>query len=94
MSDYISREERESAIEYLSNISENFIDYSGKLPEPLPEYFAIETAIKMLSADVRENIHSTWIDDGNGFFICDKCGEKSCCNANYCCECGADMRGK
>lgn len=34
-----------------------------------------------------------WINNENGTFTCNKCGEISCCNGNFCCECGADMRG-
>lgn len=43
--------------------------------------------------DVRENVHGKWIDvNGDGsLFVCGNCHESSCCNGNYCPDCGAIM---
>lgn len=85
MSDYISREEFENRIKPY--------DTSDSTDKALYN-FAHNTLICCPSADVRENIHGEWIDNENGTFTCNKCGEIVCCNGKFCCECGADMRGE
>lgn len=45
----MTREERELSIEYLEQIKEDYIEGVGYERHPLPEYYAIETAIKSLA---------------------------------------------
>jgi hypothetical protein len=47
----MTQEERELAIIYLENIKENYIEGVGYERHPLPEYYAIESAIKALEQD-------------------------------------------
>ena len=47
----VPREEKELAINYLEEMKENYIEGEGYERHPLPEYYAIETAIKTLNAD-------------------------------------------
>ena len=44
----MTREERELSIEYLEDIKDNYIEGHGYERHPLPEYYAIENAIKAL----------------------------------------------
>ena len=44
----MTREERELSITYLEGIKEEYIEGYGYERHPLPEYYAIETAIKAL----------------------------------------------
>lgn len=51
------------------------------------------------SADVRENIHGTWIGFdypyiGNQCSVCRSCFKQSGNDYNFCPHCGADMRGE
>lgn len=52
--------------------------------------------IKKLSdfpwADVVEVKHGKWIKVGDNSYRCSVCDEISCCNGNFCPDCGADMR--
>ena len=57
----------------------------------------------ILTADVRENVKSKWIENhfvdekGNdyiGSVKCDNCGRILARKENYCPDCGADMRGE
>ena len=98
MSDYISR----NAITQVLNTMHRYVadeltlcDTEKKFPRN--EVFVVddvyEEIIEQLPpADVRENIHGEWINNENGTFTCNKCGELSCCEGKFCCECGADMR--
>ncbi len=36
--------------------------------------------------------HGTWTRVGDNSYKCSECGEVSCCFADYCPDCGADMR--
>jgi phosphoribosylpyrophosphate synthetase len=47
----MTREERELSIKYLEDIKENFIEGEGYEIAPLPEYYAIENAIKSLKQE-------------------------------------------
>ena len=54
---------------------------------------AVEMAIEALQAEPVK--HGEW-EDVNGdetAWRCDQCKEISCCNDNFCSNCGADMRG-
>ena len=57
---------------------------------------AIIDALRMAkTADVRENIHGEWVEDGynNIPIVCSYCGEPSKEKTNYCSSCGAHMKG-
>lgn len=43
------------------------------------------------AADVRENKHGVWIKIGDSAYQCSACNEISCCEGNYCPDCGAIM---
>lgn len=45
----MTREERELSIEYLEGIKDNYIEGYGYERHPVPEYYAIENAIKVLN---------------------------------------------
>ena len=45
----MTKEEREDTITYLEEIKENYIEGNGYERHPLPQYYAIENAIKVLS---------------------------------------------
>lgn len=47
----MTREERELSITYLEGIKEEYIEGYGYERHPLPEYYAIETAIKALEPE-------------------------------------------
>ena len=47
----MTREERELSITYLEGIKEKYIEGEGYERHPLPEYYAIETAIKALEQE-------------------------------------------
>ena len=42
--------------------------------------------------DRAEPKHGRWIKVGDSSWECSICHEVSCCNGNYCVDCGADMR--
>lgn len=37
--------------------------------------------------------HGHWINRGDNSWECSKCHEISCCNGNYCVDCGARIEG-
>lgn len=45
----MTQEERELAIPYLEDIKESYVEGSGCDQHPLPEYYAIEIAIKAIN---------------------------------------------
>jgi hypothetical protein len=47
----MTKEERELSIEYLEDIQNNYIEGYGYERHPLPEYYAIENAIKALEQE-------------------------------------------
>ncbi len=47
----MTKEERELAIPYLEDIKESYVDGNGYERHPLPEYYAIEAAIKALEQE-------------------------------------------
>ena len=51
----MTREERELSITYLEGIKEEYIEGYGYERHPLPEYYAIETAIKALEQEPCED---------------------------------------
>jgi len=44
------------------------------------------------TADVPERNVGKWIKVGDNSYRCSVCNEISCCNGNFCPDCGADMR--
>ena len=50
----MTREERELSIEYLEGIKDNYIEGHGYERHPVPEYYAIENAIKALEQETCE----------------------------------------
>lgn len=52
----MTREERDLSITYLEEIKEKYIEYEGNEIHPLPEYYAIETAIKVLEQEPCEDV--------------------------------------
>lgn len=92
----MTREERELSITYLEVIKEKYIEGEGYERHPLPEYYAIESAIKALEQEPRKG---HWILGGydDYYYICDKCKFKASeyyakPTYNFCPNCGADMR--
>lgn len=47
----MTREERELSIKYLESMKDNYIEGNGYERHPLPEYYAIENAIKVLEKE-------------------------------------------
>lgn len=47
----MTKEEKELAISYLEDMKESYIEGNGYERHPLPEYYAIETAIKALNQE-------------------------------------------
>ena len=45
-----------------------------------------------LAYDVPERNVGKWIKVGDNSYRCSVCNEISCCNGNFCPDCGADMR--
>ena len=56
ISNEIAKEERKLAITYLEEIKENYIEGAGYERHPIPEYYAIETAIKVLEQEPCEDV--------------------------------------
>lgn len=44
------------------------------------------------TVDVPERNVGKWIKVGDNSYRCSVCNEISCCNGNFCPDCGADMR--
>ena len=54
---------------------------------------ALRTVKRLPAADVVEVKRGYWIEvTKNMSWKCSECGELSCCNPNFCHNCGADMR--
>ena len=51
----MTRDERELSITYLEGIKEKYIEGEGYERHPLPEYYAIESAIKALEQEPCED---------------------------------------
>ncbi len=69
----MTKEERELAIPYLEDIKESYVEGNGYERHPLPEYYAIETAIKFLSQESRDDvmaIHTQGLDEGVRCAMC------------------------
>lgn len=66
-------------------------------PEEIPFTDWLQGFVKKhIAADVRPVVRGKWIEHdfggGNISYECSECHEVSCCNGNYCTDCGADMR--
>lgn len=94
MARYIDAESlAESVNNWLYNINTYYHPHSKRTTIPTSEVFdLIETEP---TADVRENVHGEWIEDG-AITKCSVCGNTSdyCGTENFCHNCGADMRGE
>lgn len=49
------------------------------------------TAKKMPTIDAEPTRHGKWIKVGDNTYRCTRCNEVSCCNGNFCTDCGAKM---
>lgn len=68
-----------------------------RLPNDLPYKASVKRVlIQAPAADVRPVVRGRWIvhDFGAGdiSYECSECKEISCCGADFCPDCGADMR--
>ena len=61
----------------------NIIEAFEKIIEALPS----------AQSDVPERNVGKWIKVGDNSYMCSVCGEVSCCNGNFCPDCGARMDG-
>jgi GTPase SAR1 family protein len=96
----VDDEERELALMYLEQIKEDYIEDVECERHPLPEYYAIETAIKSLALpSVRPKGH--WIEHRDDYgeithWHCSNCYDDSgfitTCKWDYCPNCGSDNR--
>ena len=93
MARYIDAESlAESVNNWLYNINTYYHPHSKRTTIPTSEVFdLIETEP---TADVRENVKGEWIKVGDNQWKCSVCKEISCCQGNFCSDCGADMRGE
>lgn len=41
--------------------------------------------------DAKPTRHGKWIKVGDNTYRCSRCNEVSCCNGNFCTDCGAKM---
>lgn len=86
MSDYISRE---AGIIALAHRKCGNDEYDIAVQD------CIETLKQLPAADARPVVRGRWIDDGSGCVVCSECGEEhewDTFRANFCDNCGADMR--
>ena len=51
----------------------------------------LRAEIERLKADSEPVKHGRWIKRGDNSWECSVCHEISCCNGNYCVDCGARM---
>ena len=61
--------------------------------EDMPIFFkpVIAEVINVLLMDAEEARHGKWEQVGDNTYRCSVCGEISCCNSQFCSECGAKM---
>ena len=88
MSDLISRQDAMDAIRTSTSKYTGFMEM-----EMYTDDDAVE-AIKALPSaepDVPERNVGKWIKVGDNSYRCSVCGEVSCCNGNFCPDCGARM---
>lgn len=72
-------------------ISDNIIKTLEKLKENGIGLGTCETAI--LNGTPLPKGHWIDINGDKSLWKCSHCGQHSCCNENFCTDCGADMRG-
>ena len=63
---------------------------------PLEDYRSMEQTVYKLTqalAEAEPIKHGRWIKRGDNSWECSVCHEISCCNGNYCVDCGAQMDG-
>lgn len=64
--------------------------FKGYLDEDM--IMRIKIAINRLPTIEAEPIrHGKWIKVGDNTYRCSRCNEVSCCNGNFCTDCGARM---
>ena len=94
MSDYISREAAIEAFEKELSAKYNRIELS------IGFVGAKSILSDLPAADVVERKKGKWIQDNNGYYVCDQCGEPCASEImseprdRFCKWCGADMRGE
>ena len=60
----MNKEEQELAVSYLEDMKESYVEGSGYERHPLPEYYAIETAIKALGQEpILDKIRTEILDE-------------------------------
>ena len=58
-------------------------------------YKMFENALKNAPTIDAEHVrHGKWIKVGDNTYRCSRCNEVSCCNGNFCTDCGAKMEGE
>lgn len=96
MSEYIKKSE---AYRLLENMGDTLpLSCSSE-----PYYKAADMIYCMKSEDVKPVVHGTWncVNEDENVYMCSACGYEYILNdgtpqdneMNYCCRCGADMRG-
>ena len=88
MSDLISRK---SVIDEIDERQRTLI-YCFGFENDLVKIMDIAKSIVTATPSVQsERKRGRWEQCGYSSFRCSECGEVSCCNTNYCPDCGADM---
>ena len=52
---------------------------------------ANDDVIEAPTIDAEPTRHGKWIKVGDNTYRCSRCNEVSCCNGNFCTDCGARM---
>ena len=78
------------SIKYIE-CGQEFIGFGTYKPEVLSEYLK-KYFMPSAQPDVPERNVGKWIKVGDNSYRCSVCGEVSCCNGNFCPDCGVDMR--
>lgn len=84
--DTISRQTAIKAIEDLQDCYNGFSDTYDKAC-----IIGVLEELPSAQPDVPERNVGKWIKVGDNSYMCSVCGEVSCCNGNFCPDCGADM---
>lgn len=92
----MNREERKLTIEYLKGIMDNYVEGYGYESHPLPEYYAIESAIKALEQEPKwipvseglpedlEAVNITWVNHNPESYYMDIKDKPFTATGHYC----------